>query len=58
MTGISVLSRSGSDAWPIISSDSSKQADADQDAAELAPVAPLGGHEHRRAGDKADRHQQ
>ena len=58
MTGISWLLRSGSDAWPIISSDRIKQADADQDAAGLAPVAPLGGHEHHRAGDQAERHQQ
>ena len=35
-----------------------EQADADQDAAELQQVAPLGGHEQRRAGDQADRHQQ
>ena len=35
-----------------------QEADADQDAAELAPVAALGRHEHGRAGDQADRNEQ
>ena len=35
-----------------------EQADADEDTADLAPVATLGGHEHDRAGSNADRHQE
>ena len=34
-----------------------EQADADQDASELQEVAARRGHEQRRAGDQADRHQ-
>ena len=35
-----------------------EQADADQDAAELQQSRRCGGHEHGRAGDQAERHQQ
>ena len=34
-----------------------EQADADQNAADLAPVATFGGHEDAGADDKAERHQ-
>ncbi len=35
-----------------------EQADADEDAANLAPVPSLGGHENRGARNKAERHKQ